>query len=115
MPLMKENPRREVDPRDHRIADLKASLDRSLKARKALARERNRYLELLTKIAKGGGEYCDSCGGTGRSLDAYAFDSHTPEQLRELTGDEWDAFDDQYPDDCQADFCFGGFAVQVPE
>jgi len=112
---MKENPRREVDPRDHRIADLKASLDRSLKARKTLARERNRYLELLTKIAKEEGEYCSECAGTGRALDKYAFDTHTPEQLRELTGDEWDAFDDAYPDDCQADFCFGGFAVQVPE
>jgi hypothetical protein len=104
--------RTERDAYYRQMSRLKECLALAADTHRALAAERNRYLSLLNKVAAQGGDYCSECSGTGRNVAGISLDLDH-EGIRNLMNDRWDDFDAEFPDDCDNEFCFNGFEIDV--
>ena len=92
--------RNKIDYRDERI--------------RRFHEERNRYIDLLTKIARADGEHCLECHGTMQMLVGIDPDLDG-QDIRDLFESDLATFYDNFPDDCTNELCFEGYQIEVAE
>ena len=103
-------------------AELRVALEREAEwaksyklVAKATSRQQKkieRLSDLLAKIAKADGEPCPRCLTTERDLFSNASE-FTVAEATHYAETRWDDFDANYPDECEAENCFGGFVIEV--
>ncbi len=81
---------------------------------KLVCTDRSESRALLTKFARAGEVYCSHCHGTTRNITGINSDWDAI-QIRLEMDKNWLDFNDAYPNDCEADLCYDGFELQVPE